>query len=99
MIERCNYLMILPFVFKSIVENQAVKNVIIFPNIIPYKTKSFIYLYEVTILLNIMMQMIKVIHIYMVCFKARQHFQNSVSFFLVWSTSYCELNFRLFGKI
>ena len=64
MIERCNYLMILPFVFKSIVENQAVKNVIIFPNIIPYKTKTLIYLYEVTILLNIMMQMIRVIHIY-----------------------------------
>ena len=34
----------------------------------------------------------------MVCFKARQHFQNSVSFFWVRSTGYCDFIFYLFGK-
>ena len=35
----------------------------------------------------------------MVCFKARWHFQKSVSFFWVRPTSYCGFIFYLFGKI
>ena len=35
----------------------------------------------------------------MVCFKAREHFESSVSFFCVQSTRYCDLNFYPLGKI
>ena len=35
----------------------------------------------------------------MVCFKAREHFESSVSFFGAQSTSYCDLNCYPLGKI